>query len=225
MKFHDTRLHAPSGSLQELEDFYLGQLGLETAGERTSAKVGETRVVFTTGPGEPFYHFAFLVPGNRFDEALDWIGERAELLPDAETGGVVFDFDNWNALACYFHDPVGNIVELIAHRGVEESGAEGPFTAAELVGVSELGLVGDKAEMAAALHRDLGLAQWAGDIDHEASLAFVGQKARTLILSSEGRGWLPTGRPAEAHHCDVELSEIRPGETHIGHTRYRIRSA
>ena len=172
--------------------------------------------------GEPFYHFALLVPGNRFDEALEWIAERTVLLPDPESGQVVFDFDNWDALACYFHDPVGNIVELIAHRGVDETGTVGPFSAAEVVGFSELGLVGDRAEMAAALHSELGLEHWAGDLAEEARLAFVGQKARTFIVAPEGRGWLPTGRPAEAHPCDVELSETRSGEAHFGDSRYRI---
>jgi hypothetical protein len=108
-------------------------------------------------------------------------------------------------LACYFHDPVGNIVELIAHRGTEESAADGPFTAQELVGLSELGLVGDKAALAGILQRELGLEQWDGDLAGEATLAFVGEKTRTFILSPEGRGWLPTGRPAEAHACEVEL--------------------
>jgi hypothetical protein len=224
MRFRRVRLQVPSGALTEVDDFYLRQLVLEaTDGEEAAAKIGETQLVFSEGPGEPFYHFAFLVPGNRFDEALEWIGERAELLPDPESGEVVFDFDNWDALACYFHDPAGNIVELIAHRGIEESGTEGPFTAAELVGVSELGLVGDKAELAAALGGELGLEQWDGDLADEARLAFVGQKARTFIVSPEGRGWLPTGRPAEAHPCDVELSETRSGEAHLGDSRYRIR--
>ena len=176
-----------------------------------------------SSPGEPFYHFALLVPGNRFDEALEWITERTKLLPDPESGEVVFDFDNWDALACYFHDPVGNIVELIAHRGIDESSTEGPFTAAELLGFSELGLVGDKAELAAALQSELGLEHWTGDLDHEARLAFVGEKARTFILSPEGRGWLPTGRPAEAHPCDVGLSDTRSGEAQIADSRYRIR--
>ncbi len=156
-------------------------------------------------------------------QALEWIAERTELLPDPESGEVVFDFDNWDALACYFHDPVGNIVELIAHRGIDESSAEGSFTAAEILGFSELGLVGDKAELAAALRGELGLEQWDGDIDHEARLAFVGEKARTFILSPEGRGWLPTGRPAEAHPCEVGLSEAFDGEALAGDAKYRIR--
>jgi hypothetical protein len=221
MRFSHVRLQAPEGSSLILEDFYIEQLGF-TRTEPSGLMIGETALVFESGPGEPFYHFALLVPGNRFDQALEWIAERTAVLLDPESDEVIFDFDNWDALACYFHDPVGNIVELIAHRGIDESSTEGPFTAAEIIGFSELGLVGDRAEMAEALRSELGLEQWAGDLDHEASLAFVGEKARTFILSPEGRGWLPTGRPAEAHDCDVELSEIRPGEAHLGDSRYRI---
>jgi catechol 2,3-dioxygenase-like lactoylglutathione lyase family enzyme len=204
MRFDRVLLQAPAAALSKLDDFYAGRLGLERH-EEGGFKVGECRLAFVAGYGEPFYHFALLVPGNRFEAALDWIGDRVELLPDRETGEVVFDFDNWDALACYFHDPAGNIVELIAHRGIEESVAEGPFTPQELVGLSELGLVGDKAGLAGILQRELGLEQWDGDLAGEATLAFVGEKARTFILSSEGRGWLPTGRPAEAHACEVEL--------------------
>lgn len=222
MRFRHVRLQARAGSQSALEDFYVEQFGFEE--DETGVMIGETRLAFAGAPGDPFYHFALLVPGNRFDAAVEWIRERTELLPDPETREAVFDFDNWDALACYFHDPVGNIVELIAHRGIGESSREGPFSAAELLGFSELGLVGDKAEMAAALQSDLRLEQWDGDIEAEARLAFVGEKARTLILSPEGRGWLPTSRPAEPHPCDVELSEIRPGETQFGDTRYRIRS-
>ena len=209
MRFDWVRLNAPAGSLPALDDFYVGRLGCE---QESGLKIGETQLVFGAGSGTPFYHFALLVPGDRFAAALDWIGDRVELLPDRETGEVVFDFENWNAFACYFHDPVGNIVELIAHRGIEESATYGAFTAAELVGFSELGLVGDKADLASALRRDLGLEQWDGELLEKGSLAFVGEKARTFILSSEGRGWLPTGRPAEPHPCEVLLSDALKAE-------------
>jgi hypothetical protein len=222
MRFRHIRLRAPAGFQSILEDFYVERLGFERL-MRVAVKIGETRLAFESGAGEPFYHFALLVPGNRFDAALAWIAERTQLLPDPETGEPVFDFDNWDALACYFHDPVGNIVELIAHRGIGESSTEGPFTAAELLGFSELGLVGDKAKLATALHDDLGLEQWDGDLDHGARLAFVGEKARTFILSPEGRGWLPTARPAEAHPCEVVLLGPSEGTAVAADSRYRIR--
>jgi catechol 2,3-dioxygenase-like lactoylglutathione lyase family enzyme len=172
--------------------------------------------------GGPFYHFAFLVPGNRFEAALAWAGGRAELLPDPETGDVVFDFSNWGARACYFHDAAGNIVELIAHRGVEETSASGAFRWSELVGLSELGLVGDPAPMAAALSQ-LGLELWDGTLEEQGRLAFVGAKARTLILAPPGRGWLPTGRPSELHGVEAVIAGPPEGAVDLENGLYRIR--
>jgi hypothetical protein len=196
MHFRKVRLRAPAHLLAELEEFYGG---IDT---------GETELEFVPGEGEPFYHFAFLAPPESF----------AELGPAKE----VFDFPAWDATAVYYDDPAGNIVELIAHRGIGESEREGPFSAAELVGISELGLVGDKHELATAL-REIGLEQWDGAVEEAWRLAFVGEKARTLILSPAGRGWLPTGRPAEAHPCDVELSAVSEGGALLADGRYRIR--
>ncbi|MEX2645841.1 MAG: hypothetical protein WD249_06220 [Gaiellaceae bacterium] len=135
----------------------------------------------------------------------------------------MFDFENWSARACYFHDPAGNIVELIAHGGVGETGARGPFAAGELLGFSELGLVGDTATMAAELERLLGLRLWAGSVEEERPLGFVGEQARTLILSPSGRGWLPTGRPAEPHPVDVVLSGPEERGAVLEGGRHRIR--
>jgi hypothetical protein len=135
---------------------------------------------------------------------------------------VVFEFDNWSARACYFHDPAANIVELIAHRGIAETGARGPFAGNELLGFSELGLVGDTVTMAAELERLLGLRIWAGSVE-EGRLGFVGEQARTLILSPAGRGWLPTGRPAEPHPVEVVLSGPAEREALLDGGRQRIR--
>ena len=221
MDFLHVRLSAPVGSLSALTTFYSETLGIEQADETTFA-IAATRLEFVASPGGPFYHFAFLAPGNRFDEALEWIRERTELLPYKDTGEVVFDFSNWEALACYFHDPVGNIVELIAHRGVGDTSAQGPFTAAELLGFSELGLVGEREPMADLLARRLGLELWDGTVDEPGDLAFVGEKARTLILCPPRRGWLPTGRPAEPHPVEAVLSGSPGGEVLLEDSRYRV---
>jgi hypothetical protein len=145
------------------------------------------------------------------------------LLPDPESGELVFEFENWSARACYFHDPAGNIVELIAHRGIGETGAHGRFAGDELLGFSELGLVGDTATMAAELERLLGLRLWAGSVEADGRLGFVGEQARTLILSPAGRGWLPTGRPAEPHPVQVVLSGPEEREVMIEEHRIRRR--
>jgi hypothetical protein len=225
LDFLNVRLGAPGRGLPRLADFYGARLGIqiEQTDGRLAMTLGATRLEFQPSAGRPFYHFALLAPGNRFAELLDWIDGRTELLPDPDSGEVVFDFTNWNAQACYFHDPAGNIVELIAHSGVGETSTQGPFAARELLGFSELGLVGDPAAMARVLRSEIGLELWDGTLEEQGRLAFVGEAARTLILSPPGRGWLPTGRPAEAHPVEVLLSGSAEKEALLEGTRYRIR--
>jgi len=204
------QLEVPRALTGATERFYAS---LDIAG-----RVGETAFTLAPANGAPFYHVALLVPGDRFDAALAWIRERVELLPGA--AGEVFDFAFWNACACYFHDPAGSIVELVAHRGIAENGTEGPFTGDELAGVSEIGLVGDTPVLAAAL-AEVGIAVWDGSLE-PGQLAFAGEQARTLILAPVGRGWLPTGRPAEPHPLEVVVAAGRDATVELGPHSVRV---
>ena len=192
MRLAEVTLRSPI----DLRDFYGGELDLPLEGD--AIRIGETRLRFGPSDGQPFYHFALLVPGDRFDAALVWARERVELLGD------VFDFENWDAEAVYFHDPAGSIVELIAHHGLEENGRSGAFGSEELVGFSELGIVGDR-RLQLSMLESKGLSLWDGTVDEPDRLAFVGEKGRAFILAPEGRGWLPTGRPAEPHPVEFRL--------------------
>jgi hypothetical protein len=167
---------------------------------------GETELEFVAAESEPFYHFAFLAPLARFDELL---AATAEPLPDPDTGEVVFDFENWDAKAFYFHDPAGNIVEVIAHNGLDEQG------------LSELGLVGEPRALAEGLQQ-LGLELWDGTLEEEGRLAFLGERGHTLILAPPGRGWMPTGRAAEPHPVEAELEGPPTGEVELEGGLYRI---
>jgi hypothetical protein len=188
------RLQAPAHLLPELAEFY----------ERLGT--GGTELEFAAGEGEPFYHFAFLASEERFEEAR----ASRDLLAEPETGDVVFDFTNWDARGLYFHDPAGNIVELVTHEGLSEDG------------LSELGLVGEPHAMAAGLREGLGLEVWSGTLDDPERLAFVGERGRTLILARPGRGWFPTGRPAVPYAVEAELTGPPSGEVELEGGLYRI---
>ena len=197
----------------------MSTLGLEAAGA-DAVRVGATDLAFQEADGEPFYHFAVLVPGNRFDAAWAWAARRVPLLEGGDIEGVVFDFDNWDALALYFHDPVQNIVELIAHRGFAENECTGEFDPSELLGVSEIGVVGEQPEIANGLEQ-LGIHLWDGALG-PGRLAFFGERARVFILAPPGRGWLPTGRPARADPVEISVSGPRDAEATVGGHRISV---
>jgi hypothetical protein len=212
-----------------LTRFYAGRLGLPSVtngADRYGFTTGGTVVEFTPASrGQPFYHFALRVPRNRFEAARAWLGSHAELLTEPDSGETRFEFANWRAEACYAHDPCGNIVELIAHHELsEESTADGPFSASELLGVCELGLVGPDARAMARALEPLGIGLWDGTLDLPGRLAFMGGREGTLILAQTGRGWLPTGRPAEPHAADVVVAGAREAEATLPGTAHQVRT-
>src|SRR5262249_53295947 len=164
VRFAEVTLAGPP----ELTAFYRDELGLPV--DAGAIRIGETLIRFRSGGDDAFYHFAFLIPGDRFAAALAWAEERVELLKDQD-GTPVFVGDEWKSSAVYFHDPAGNIGELIAHHGLEENGRAGAFAADELVGLSELGLVGDRRALLRRLEA-LGLSMFSGAVDGPERIAF-----------------------------------------------------
>ncbi len=206
------RLQAAADSVDALKTFYGG-------------RAGETVLEFEpVREGRPFYHFALRVPRNRFAAARDWLEARSPLLPGRD-GATTFEFDFWNAQACHALDPGDNVVELIAHRELpDESAVEGPFGADELLGVCEVGLVGPDLRATAAALAPLGIGLWSGTLDETGGLAFMGGPDGVLILSEPGRGWMPTGRPAEIHPVDLVAAGDRDAEATLPGTPHRVRT-
>ncbi|HEU5243598.1 MAG TPA: hypothetical protein VFU33_04285 [Gaiellaceae bacterium] len=202
MRFAEVTLAGPP----ELASFYRDELELPV--DAGAIRIGETRLRFRDEDDGAFYHFAFLIPGDRFASALAWAEQRVELLTDRD-GTPVFVGDVWESSAVYFHDPAGNIGELIAHHGLEENGRTEDFAADELVGLSELGLVGDRRELLRRLEA-LDLGMFRGTVDEPDRLAFAGERGRTFILAPPGRGWIPTGRPAEPHPVEALIETAQP---------------
>ncbi|MDQ6901934.1 MAG: VOC family protein, partial [Bacteroidota bacterium] len=94
-----------------------------------------------TGNSEnPFYHFAFNIPNNKFDEAFAWINNKVDLLWLDDYNGHIADFVNWKAKSFYFLDPAGNILEMITRLELKDDVDE-PFSSRHIRNISEIGLV------------------------------------------------------------------------------------
>ncbi len=134
----------------------------------------------------PFYHFAFNIPNNRFAEAKAWISERADLIKS--DGEDEFDFESWNARALYFYDPAGNILEFIARYDLDNSSAEN-FTSRSILSVSEIGMpVPDVEIFYNEISKEFKLPLFSGD---SKTFCALGDDNGLMIVVPEKRIWYP----------------------------------
>ena len=189
---HLREIRLAARRLEEQRALYAA-LGLSVADDdgALAVRVGEARLVLV--PGEPTpQHFAIRIPSASYADALDWLGERVELLTD-EDGGRAFAFPDWNADSAYFADPDGNIVELIAHHDLPEPYTP-PFGPSALLGICEAGMpVDDVGAFLDELKRRTGAERWSGNRE---TFAAAGTKAGSLIVVQRGRVWYPTDAAA-----------------------------
>lgn len=199
-----TELRLSTAALAAQRAFYADTLGLPLLAETADSftlDVGLTRLVVEATPeGKPCYHFAFNIPENLLDKAADWLAPRAT--PFAPDGRERVHFANWDADAIYFHDPAGNIVELIA-RHTLPNGAPAPFGAGDFLSISEIGLpTDDVPALVAALTGDLGVPPYREGDDMFAPL---GDEQGLFIVVSTERPWFLTKQCAAIHPLAVTL--------------------
>lgn len=173
---------------------------------RFTIKVGKSTVTFMKAPLEekPFYHFAFDVPSNQFEEAKAWTKGKVELSQEQGEDEVYFAFSD--AKSIYFEDPAGNIVELIC-RFSDAKQSDEPFTAASLQKVSEMSIVvTDKLHAVSSLHEVSIFERDREEISAD-GLSFMGERedATYLLFVNEGRTWFFSNKKSTAFPVEITL--------------------
>jgi catechol 2,3-dioxygenase-like lactoylglutathione lyase family enzyme len=173
------------------------QLPVEQAGADAVVQAGRTRLVLRPSAQGRWmsYHIAFGVSLAHFDALRRTVAARTPLITAG--GEDVIVHSNWDAVAFYFRDPAGNILECIAHRAGPSGGA-GEAGAATIQSVCEVGVVVDDVPATA---RELGGALRAAPFrgEPDADFGAVGTERGLLIVVRRGREWYPsTGVSAEA---------------------------
>ena len=212
------RLCLRTEQFAELRRFYGELLAIplmDESADSFSLRIGASELAFQRGAAPP-YHFAFNVPGKRFAAAKSWLAARASLLPMPD-GGDTMRWRAWNAHACYFRDPAGNIGELIARHNLGDDGAAaGEFAAGELRGISEIGLaLADVAASCRLIAEQLGLPVW--DAGDGRRFRAMGNERGLLICVKRGHAWFPTSDTlAAAAPLAVDFAAAGPGgETRV----------
>lgn len=167
---------------------------------------GETKLIFeeTNTKENPFYHFAFNIPSNRFEEAFEWTKKRAVLLWLDDYNSYIADFVNWHAKSFYFKDPAGNILEMIARFDLNNKSDE-PFSSKQIRNVSEMGIVfpaNTFDEQVDALLKQFSLDYFEKQTPMPQFRA-IGNDEGLFILVPENRAWFATDNESKIYRSEI----------------------
>jgi catechol-2,3-dioxygenase len=165
MKFKKLKLY--TNKLESEFKFYSETIGFEILEHNQnffSVKVGWSELSFEKSEKECKYHYCFLIPANKLNEALEWMEKRTEIV-DIENGRKTQNFESWNADSFYFYDASGNIAEFIVRYDLKNND-NSDFDISKVLGVNEMGMpTANVKKTNDQLHNDLGTKFWKGDIE------------------------------------------------------------
>ncbi|MFG6149268.1 glyoxalase [Halobacillus sp. B23F22_1] len=219
MEFKEVKLH--TNKFDELHTFYSAVLGFpieEKSKTHITLKAGKSRLTFVRSDQSSFYHFAFNLAVDHFDEAKKMIKQLVKL--NEEDGNDEIYFSYSNARAFYFLDPAGNVVEFIERRNYSEK-IKGGFSVQKILDIGEVSFTSKCVNEHASQLIKAGISVRDGDHLEEDQLNFMGEQGRYLLVGPPGRKWLFSHQNAESHplhiHCASGLVlELTPnGELEI----------
>ncbi|MEO2205109.1 VOC family protein [Paenibacillus pabuli] len=205
MIFEEVKLY--TARLAEIKHFYRDTLGLKVVADCDSSftlQIGYSNMIFVHSEmeHEPFYHFAWMIPKNRFQEAKAWAAARVELR--TQDGEDETYSENWNSHSLYFEDPAGNILELIAHHNTHHE-SNRPFSAEDLLQVCEVGLVSEDVLSTVGELEQVGLNQW-GAISE--TFAPIGDVSGLFIVVKKERIWFFSEQKAQRFPLEVVIQGV-----------------
>ena len=196
--------------LVKMKKFYIDVLGFSLLNEDKNSfriAVGTSELEFSSKEveGNPYYHYAFNIPANKFCEAKSWAKERVSLL--VEEGEDEVDFVHLPARALYFYDPAGNIVEFISRQSVSKDSKEA-FSIKSLINISEISLTVDDAISAGEKLTVIGLTERDNNAISTNMLNFMGERKNGvfILLTQPGRKWFFSDKIAATYPLEITLT-------------------
>ncbi|WP_438298250.1 VOC family protein [Sporosarcina sp. FA15] len=197
--------------LVQMKNFYINILGFSLLNEDKNSfriAIGTSELEFSTKvvEGNPYYHFAFNIPANKFFEAKLWTKERVSLL--VEEGKDEVEFVHLPAHALYFYDPAGNIVEFISRQSVSKDSKEA-FSIKSILNISEISMTVDDAISVGEKLSVIGVTERDNNAISTNMLNFLGDRKNGvfILLTQPGRKWLFSDKKAAIYPLEITLTD------------------
>ncbi|MBN9294615.1 MAG: VOC family protein [Flavobacteriia bacterium] len=188
-----------TNNLTETKKFYEDTIGFQKITETQTSisfAVGTSKLVFelTEENQNPKYHFAFNIPTNALNDAINWTLQRTSLIETENS--FITDFENWKAKAIYFFDNNRNILEFICRTDLNNP-TDKPFSAETILNINEIGLVIDQPlQIGNEIIEKTRIEYFAKGPKREDFVA-VGNDDGLFVISNPNRKWYPTQEMAE----------------------------
>lgn len=201
-----------TNNIKKMKSFYIETLGFPLVMEDSHSfciKIGSSKLKFTSENvlGNPYYHFAFNIFANKFEEAKSWVKERVQLNVNNEGEDEVY-FSYSQAHSLYFYDPSGNIVEFISRHSISELD-EAPFTIESVINISEIGVTVNDVAAAGKRLLEVGINERDNQPLDLTTINFMGDKSKGiyLILNQPGREWFFSNKISAVFPMEIITSQ------------------
>lgn len=197
-----------TNNIIETEKFYKQTIGLKKAYQTEkviSFYIGTSKLIFELIDNEqsPKYHFAFNIPINKIEEAINWTSKRTNLIAVAENNFVA-DFENWKAKAIYFFDNNQNILEFIGRSSLNNP-VDRMFSTDTILDINEIGIVTDKPlKIAQEIIEKTNTIYFPKGPKRKDFVA-VGTDNGLFVISNAKRNWYPTLQKAEKQPVKAKI--------------------
>lgn len=181
-------------NLEKQKIFYNTILGFKIANElenEFAIQVGTTKLTFKENKTDYKYHYCFLIPSNKFTEAVEWLKKRLTIIKiDKDTETQIFE--SWNAESVYFYDGNENVVEFIARYNLKND-INIPFDTSQIINVNEIGMPSSNKikELNQQLEEITNSKFWKGSLDR---FGTNGNQNGLFLLVNNAikKEWFPT---------------------------------
>lgn len=165
MKFKKLKLY--TNKLEPELKFYSETLGFKILEQNSfsfTIKIGWSELCFEKTDNSYKYHYCFLIPANKLEQALKWMEKRTNVIK-LEKNRKIQNFKSWNADSFYFLDASGNIAEFIARYDLKNNN-NSDFDISKVIGINEMGMpTANIKKLNNQLETALETEFWKGDLE------------------------------------------------------------